>query len=680
MRLKIFSKLGFDWRNALIFQDATHKARKIWMAVILFFAVCAVSAYWAFPSSGLILQPQSQAMLFQLKKSEDVQSAEDIELLKGGRAVQLPFFEPRPEGSSLVHFAHTLTFHIMDSTETVVSLGEMNDRATHGLLFIQIYSGGNFFLNGTWVAGLPGSNMLDRWIWYRPLLVPLPKHLLNTNGKPNVMTIVQSSYEPFLIIGRPYLGPIAHLRKVYEVTNLLSTLLANTARLMCIALGIFMLLAWRVSPKDKIFALAGLTTILAAFFFSLSYWSYLPIHLHRVWRIVVFLSTGGMVAMMSLFVLAYIGEPLAKRETWLFLGYASLGPLVYAVGGPSTENFLNNVWTSLLGLVYLYSCVRLTIYVMKTRQLRSVALLVQSIFCFFLGYHDFAVLSGLFADLVPTGLQWSWWTLLIEPIYLLNLGIPLLCFVMGYTLLMQYRTQAKSVTFANQHLQSSLQQREKELRQSHEQQKKLALMEATRAERDRIYQDVQDGIGLRLVSAMFSLRQGNANAKTVEEHLKGCMSDLRLIINVHSDEESDIQSAVFEHCLTQESLLEVNNITLSYDVGDDPPLRLAPQHHLNILRILQEAITNAIKHAGASEINVKLEIFKNELRLSIVDNGKLDTGQEEGADLVNFLSKGKRGLAGMSERAKAVSGSFSFRRIKNETHAQVQIPLITSYP
>jgi ABC-type branched-subunit amino acid transport system permease subunit len=43
-----------------------------------------------------------------------------------------------------------------------------------------------------------------------------------------------------------------------------------------------------------------------------------------------------MVAMMSLFVLAYIGEPLAKRETWLFLGYASLGPLVYAVGGRAT--------------------------------------------------------------------------------------------------------------------------------------------------------------------------------------------------------------------------------------------------------------------------------------------------------------------------------------------------------
>jgi signal transduction histidine kinase len=225
-----------------------------------------------------------------------------------------------------------------------------------------------------------------------------------------------------------------------------------------------------------------------------------------------------------------------------------------------------------------------------------------------------------------------------------------------------------------------LQQREDELHQSHEQQKRLALLEATRAERDRIYQDVHDGIGLRLVSAMFSLRQGNSDAQTIESHLKGCMSDLRLIINANTDEETDIQSAIFEHCLTQESLLEAHNITFSYDVGDDPPLRLEPQQHLNILRILQEAITNAITHASASEIRVKLAQAGDELSLSVTDNGKLMSSQAEGADLVKYLAEGKRGLAGMSERAKAIAGRFTLRRIQNETCAEVRLPISRGYP
>ena len=671
---------AFDWKRVLNIKNATQTSRGLWMGLVSFLALMGALIYLGFSGPTLILQPLTQATLYQLQRSEDVQNAADIAQLKAGRAIQLPFFEPRVEGSSLVHFAQSISFQIMGSPVANLSKGGVNDGATHGLLFMQIYNGGNFFLNGTWVAGLPKSNTVERWIWYRPLLVPLPQHLLNTNGKPDVMTIVHSSYEPFMIIGRPYLGTIPDLRKVYEVTDLLSTLLANTARFMCFALGVFMLLAWRVSPQDKIFALAGCTTIMAAFFFTLSYWPYLPLHLHRIWRVVVFFCTGGLVALMSLFLMAYIGAPLSKRETWFFLGFASLGPLVYAIGGPPTENFLNNVWTFVLGLAYLYACARLAIYVFKTRQLRSMVLLGQSVICAFLGYHDIAVLSGFFADLAPSGLQWSWWTLLIEPIYLMNLGFPFLCLVMGYTLLMQYRSQAQSVSFANQHLQSSLKQREEELHQSHEQQKRLALLEATRAERDRIYQDVHDGIGLRLVSAMFSLRQGNSDAQTIESHLKGCMSDLRLIINANTDEETDIQSAVFEHCLTQESVLEVHNITFSYDVGDDPPLSLEPQQHLNILRILQEAITNAIKHASASEIRVKLAQSDDELILSITDNGKIISSQAEGVDLVKYLAEGKRGLAGMSERAKAIAGRFTLRRIQNETCAEVCLPISRSRP
>jgi signal transduction histidine kinase len=91
----------------------------------------------------------------------------------------------------------------------------------------------------------------------------------------------------------------------------------------------------------------------------------------------------------------------------------------------------------------------------------------------------------------------------------------------------------------------------------------------------------------------------------------------------------------------------------------------------HLLRIAQEAVTNTLKHAGATRIGIKLRTEARELYLRIVDNGR---GFEQ-QDVFSSLG-GHFGLLGMRERAKRVGGEFRLASHPGEgTEVEVTVPL-----
>ena len=74
----------------------------------------------------------------------------------------------------------------------------------------------------------------------------------------------------------------------------------------------------------------------------------------------------------------------------------------------------------------------------------------------------------------------------------------------------------------------------------------------------------------------------------------------------------------------------------------------------NLLRIGQEAITNAVKHSAAEKIEVSLEFDARLVRLSVRDSGRgFDSRQPP------ETSGGHFGLVGMRERAEQIGGTLS---------------------
>lgn len=95
------------------------------------------------------------------------------------------------------------------------------------------------------------------------------------------------------------------------------------------------------------------------------------------------------------------------------------------------------------------------------------------------------------------------------------------------------------------------------------------------------------------------------------------------------------------------------------DVAAQPEdLSLPDETALALFRITQEAVNNAIQHAGASEIAVRLTAFPDRLRLTVTDDGR---GIPGGADSARFVAEGHYGLAGMRERAAMVDGKLEIQ-------------------
>jgi two-component system sensor histidine kinase UhpB len=92
-------------------------------------------------------------------------------------------------------------------------------------------------------------------------------------------------------------------------------------------------------------------------------------------------------------------------------------------------------------------------------------------------------------------------------------------------------------------------------------------------------------------------------------------------------------------------------IACSFGCGQ-PGIDLSPDHATALFRIFQEALTNIAKHAGATRVNVRLARLRNQIHLTITDNGA-------GIAAADRLKPHSFGLRGMSERARALGGTMA---------------------
>lgn len=87
-----------------------------------------------------------------------------------------------------------------------------------------------------------------------------------------------------------------------------------------------------------------------------------------------------------------------------------------------------------------------------------------------------------------------------------------------------------------------------------------------------------------------------------------------------------------------------------------------------VYRVIQEALTNVLRHAGASNAHVQAAIAGNVLTIEIADDGR-------GFPADNVFG---RGLTGMHERVRALGGSLSLLRADEQTYVRCHLPVETT--
>jgi signal transduction histidine kinase len=94
---------------------------------------------------------------------------------------------------------------------------------------------------------------------------------------------------------------------------------------------------------------------------------------------------------------------------------------------------------------------------------------------------------------------------------------------------------------------------------------------------------------------------------------------------------------------------------------------------IDLLRIGQEAITNAVRHGRPSRVEVELKYSPGWVRLRVTDNG---CGMKPATEFVRRAGREGFGLIGMQERAKEMKGSLEVRAARGGgTEMLLEVPI-----
>lgn len=212
-------------------------------------------------------------------------------------------------------------------------------------------------------------------------------------------------------------------------------------------------------------------------------------------------------------------------------------------------------------------------------------------------------------------------------------------------------------------------QLEKDVANSNERLRAIERRQMLSQERQRLMQDMHDGLGSSLVSALRVVENGHLDEIEITQVLKACIDDLKLAIDSMEPVDADLLLLLATLRFRLGPRLESTGIALSWEVRNVPKLEwLDPKNALHILRILQEAFTNIIKHTQATEIRVATAADESHVQVTITDNGT-------GFDVDSALSGGGKGLSNQLRRAQAIAAEVHWASAATGTCFTLRLPI-----
>lgn len=189
-------------------------------------------------------------------------------------------------------------------------------------------------------------------------------------------------------------------------------------------------------------------------------------------------------------------------------------------------------------------------------------------------------------------------------------------------------------------------------------------------ERERLLHDLHDGMGGQLITALRMARRDEVPRAELARVIEDSLDDMRLIIDSLDLEERDLLPLLGNLRYRLEPRLNAIGVTLRWDVEPLPELDyLTPETGLAIVRIVQEAVNNAVRHGAAKTVTVVARALPESIELSVVDDGcGFDTSHtaEFGAS--------HRGLNSMHIRAQKLGGSLFIESGARGTRVLLTLP------
>jgi signal transduction histidine kinase len=500
------------------------------------------------------------------------------------------------------------------------------------------------FMNGE-LIGTGGS--FDEPItrnWNRPLLFAIPATLWRDTG--NEVQVRLRVYPGFGNMMPIAVGPTAALRPDYETRFFRQITLGQASTLLTLCIAVIALAFWIVNRSETAYLYFALSSLA---------WSAYTLNLHiqsipvssSVWWSAMHLSLDAFAVFLVLFAhrLFAVQRPRLERAIVAFMVACVACYSIWDLPAIARYSNITHMVTTALGL---YLALWIAARAIRHPSIDSIVFAASMFAVVSLAVHDLLLSTRT----VPG----MWRT----QSYMVQFAAPLMFAVMIVHLTGRFRRALVQIKHHNIELRERVAETTRSLEDSFRERQELERQQAIALERERIYRDLHDDVGAKVLTLIYS-----ASTEHEASLARGVMSELRSIVSTGHFEGGALGEISATMRAETQRRCDAAGLRLDWlEAGDG---RLSAHQHYQVQRILRELVSNVIEHSHGSAVAVALEANERILTLTVSDDG---------AGIVAASTANGHGLSGIRQRVTEMAGSVEWTVAEPRgTRCRVSVPL-----
>ncbi len=481
----------------------------------------------------------------------------------------------------------------------------------------------------------------------RRMQVSIPPALLGEGDHRLSVRLVRPGFEG-AGLSAALLGPAPQMRALQEGRRFWQVLRVTTA-LGGVAIGLFMVLVWLALRQEWLYGVTGLFCICLALLMSpyLLNGALLPA---PWWRVVLDVADVVSKGLLLFLVTRLNGYPW-RWVLWVVVAYLGLGVVI-----DSTAAVLSWSWTN-FGTVWPWWALGSRCLILLLAVVIAAKAALES--------RAAAPLVGALAVALSTWvwLYVSYFALVasqqLSVVDINVVGHAVLIAMAGVALQRRFVGSLRDQALARVVLERALEARTRELQTRWQELQDSERQRTAAEERERLLQEMHDGLGSQLVTARLSAERG-VPSETLVEVLDDCIREMRLTVDALAVTDGDLTLLLANLRHRMGPRLAAGGLTLDWQLADVPLVPvLRGTGGRELIRIVQEGLSNVIHHAHATRVRFATRVDDDGggVTLLITDNGLgLSEQRREG-----------HGLRGMRRRAERISARIEWRAPSDST-------------
>ncbi len=518
-------------------------------------------------------------------------------------------------------------------------------------------------INGVKITQPSGSDSTP-WLWNRPVYLVIPADKLRP-GDNAVVVSVTGEVNSRAGLSESFFGPRLPLYKSYRLRWLFQVDLLWIANLSAIVLALPLLFSWLRDPVGSanygLFSTGAILFGLRNFHGSVDF---LPMPVAYWWPLVS-ASLGWSLGFVWVFLLRFSDHHWPKFEAALaaftIIGSAALF-MVPTSRFMALSPWLWYVPQAAIGLFCVGAFTRRTITEPTP--------------------HRVVLMVGVLAQIGPAihDILWIQGTGAFSSMLWMALSFPVLLVLTSALLADDVARTRAALGGMNKVLEARITVARQELESLYESRRRTEREAIGAEERLRLMRDMHDGVGTRLSLLLSGLTRGEISSDEVTHAVQGSLEELHLLLDARGPNTATLIDALANLRYRLEPRLTALGVETRWEV--DPgaeSLVLSAEKTLNVLRIIQECITNSVRHGQARIVKLRIEclddvppVGRQSANAPSFDILVIDDGI--GIDNAVAATKGGgRGLANIKAQADALAGIFTLRSGATGTIARLTL-------